>query len=1646
MMSKKIMSKKIMQKKQLANRHISLKKLFLSMTIITLTESMIVSSNLFILKAVFAQNSPVSLPANVLPVGTKVRIDGSQTLAVTNQALKKSFEEKYPGTVVEVAENGIDQGLQELLDGKIDLLAIGRSLTEEEKAQGLVQVPLRREKIAIIIGENNPFQGNLTFEEFARIWRGEITDWSEVGGQTGPIRVVDRPPATSDTRLAFQNYPVFADFPFETGSTAETLESDDINEAISRLGSDGISYAIANQVFNKPGVKIVVMHQTLPDDPHYPFSQPLYYVYKKNQLGAGVPYFLGLVNSNIGQQVIEQASLAQGGLVNSTGTVGQVNQTNQVNTDATGANTGVSPNANGQINTTVSGSNTGISPNANGQVNTGVTGANTGISPNANGQINTAVTGANNGVSPDANGQVNTTGATTSTPNILPSINGQINNASPNLNNNANNPNNPNNIDSQIGNVSDANTNNLNPNNTSGTATEDRGAPFAWLWWLLPLLLGAVGLGWLLTKQKNKNATGIADATDANILEGKATQSSLPESTAKSMTIPPVVADKTEHDDEPTELLTPKVDVTPGINPYAIKDQGIAPGITTPTVFPATTTTNNLPHDDHDDEEETVLLNDDVHNDDEETVLLHDNSAGNLNVANDISPSPETIEETSLNQPLESETNDQTLIPTGIDPKIITGLGVAGLGVAGLGAIARSGESETSEISGPAFTTDSKDNTDNVNIDLPNTTLESSANLGQIDQPIISPIETPTWQSITTTSDSPSIEPPYAELQRPIDQPIDNIDNVDDTEDVNNNLNDDLNQNLAIATGLGVAGLGAVAAISHEVSEPVIESVIAEPEIIAEPIISPEVTEPVIESVVISEPAIAPVEMPESSITIDKTARSETAIGETVTSEIEVTPEPTTESADNTLGLGAVAGLGVAGLGAVVAISNINQDESDLPVATEETITSSVEIPEPVIETVIEEPIINSTETIEPVIESVIVEPAIASTEISEPVIETVIEEPIINSITTEPVVNETAVNEIPNEIPTTVNEIPTTSDNNLLDNTVGLAGLVAIGGATYALTDFTPTENADVPPIAESFTGEISTQKPAIPSVKIEETVIEETPVETADINPDISIVAQTVEESAKATPTEIGQYLDLGIAPVIEETFTSEIVSETFAEITPEVIPEVTSETTTESPDNTLGLGAVAGLGLAGLGAIGASFNQDTSDQLPEEETTTSYVEISESVIESTITEPATTPEPIIESVIAESAKATPTEIGQYLDLGIAPIIEQTTQTTESQITPESLAKVDEVLPELPASYGESRIYLMPRDPHSAYAYWDVLETDKIKLQKEGGRLLALRLYDVTDIDLDRQAPHSMQQYECDEMAKEWFFGVPMSDRDYIVEIGYVTDYGEWLMLARSLPTHIPPLYPSEVTSDQFVTINWFDKLEDKTWQIPQEVLLQPGLPIVQGSHSTVSDSFNRHLTASGIGMSGVGLTASGMGMSGVGLTASGIGYTTSGVGLTASGMGMSGIGLTASGMGYTTSGVGMSGVGMIYTASGIGYSASGIGYTTSGMGLTTSGIGYTTSGVGIGYTTSGIGYTTSGMGLTTSGIGYTTSGVGIGYTTSGVGYSASGIGYTTSGMGLTTSGIGYTTSGMGLTTSGIGYTTSGVGLTTSGIGYTT
>lgn len=257
-----------------------------------------------------AQSPAFSLPETV-PEGTALSIESSPNLGFAADALKQEFEAAYDGTEVGVEVTNSDEAIADLIAGDIDLAAIGRPLTEAEQAQDLNTVALERAKIAIIVGPGNPFDGNLTFAQFAAMFRGEITDWAEVGGEPGPIRFVDRP-ENSDTRRSLSQYEVFRSAPFESGPTTDRVAEDDTAAVIQALSNDGISYAIAPHVTDQPAVNIVPMHQTLPDDPRYPYSQPRYFVYR-GEPSPAVAAFLGYATSPEGLAALTAAQVAEVG-------------------------------------------------------------------------------------------------------------------------------------------------------------------------------------------------------------------------------------------------------------------------------------------------------------------------------------------------------------------------------------------------------------------------------------------------------------------------------------------------------------------------------------------------------------------------------------------------------------------------------------------------------------------------------------------------------------------------------------------------------------------------------------------------------------------------------------------------------------------------------------------------------------------------------------------------------------------------------------------------------------------------------------------------------------------------------------------------------------------------------------------------------------------------------------------------------------------------------------------------------------------------------------------------------------------------------------------------------------------------------------
>jgi hypothetical protein len=123
-------------------------------------------------------------------------------------------------------------------------------------------------------------------------------------------------------------------------------------------------------------------------------------------------------------------------------------------------------------------------------------------------------------------------------------------------------------------------------------------------------------------------------------------------------------------------------------------------------------------------------------------------------------------------------------------------------------------------------------------------------------------------------------------------------------------------------------------------------------------------------------------------------------------------------------------------------------------------------------------------------------------------------------------------------------------------------------------------------------------------------------------------------------------------------------------------------------------------------------------------------------------------------------------------------------------------------------PRPAAETRVVFLPRDPQWAYVFWEISDADRQVALASGASQLALRVADVTGLAPGSSHPHTLQEVVVDSHATEWYLPVPLSDRDYRVELGYRTAAGGgWISLAFSSVARVPALHPSEQILDQFV-----------------------------------------------------------------------------------------------------------------------------------------------------------------------------------------------------------------------------------------------
>lgn len=132
-----------------------------------------------------------------------VATDGSTSMEKVIGALGEAFEGENSGVTFTYNPTGSGTGITAVAEGRCDIGLSSRALKDEEKAKGLKETILAYDGIAVIVNPSNPV-ADLDMETIAQIYKGEITNWKDVGGNDGEIVLIGRE-ANSGTRDGFES-------------------------------------------------------------------------------------------------------------------------------------------------------------------------------------------------------------------------------------------------------------------------------------------------------------------------------------------------------------------------------------------------------------------------------------------------------------------------------------------------------------------------------------------------------------------------------------------------------------------------------------------------------------------------------------------------------------------------------------------------------------------------------------------------------------------------------------------------------------------------------------------------------------------------------------------------------------------------------------------------------------------------------------------------------------------------------------------------------------------------------------------------------------------------------------------------------------------------------------------------------------------------------------------------------------------------------------------------------------------------------------------------------------------------------------------------------------------------------------------------
>ena len=249
-------------------------------------------------------STQMDAPSEASSSQSTVSTDGSTSMEKVIGYLSESYMEGNKNVKVTYNPTGSGAGIQAVSEGRCDIGLSSRDLKDDEKTT-LDQTVVAIDGIAIVVNPSNT-ASNLSVQQLADIYTGEITNWSQVGGDDLPIVLIGRE-AASGTRDGFES---ITDTKDECKYNQELTSTGDVIQTVSG-NPNAIGYASLAAV--KDSVKVLSVDNVMPSkqtiqDGSYKVQRDFVLVTKKDKkLGGKAQKFFDFATSAAADDLIEKA-------------------------------------------------------------------------------------------------------------------------------------------------------------------------------------------------------------------------------------------------------------------------------------------------------------------------------------------------------------------------------------------------------------------------------------------------------------------------------------------------------------------------------------------------------------------------------------------------------------------------------------------------------------------------------------------------------------------------------------------------------------------------------------------------------------------------------------------------------------------------------------------------------------------------------------------------------------------------------------------------------------------------------------------------------------------------------------------------------------------------------------------------------------------------------------------------------------------------------------------------------------------------------------------------------------------------------------------------------------------------------------------